>query len=417
MTNSKAQGQLYDCAVVGAGHAGLMLARLLADHGLSVALLDKRGKPGDGAIDGARPNGWALSVNLGSVVALRTAGLWDYLADQAQPLTVMRVTDPASKRDVLYRASDTGSEALSWGIAGRDLARGLERALADQGSIDAFWGEELACQHAGLESCRITCRSGLAIDCRLAVAADGRRSPLRQTARLDGPGVDFKQVALTVGVTTGASHGGEGFEILLAGGPLAFLPLPETGAGRPSASITWVRDRDQAERWQAAPPEMFARALRRHMPERLGDVRPATPLAAFPLTFSHAKRLIGDRLALIGDAAHGMHPIHAQGFNLAVRDVACLAELLVSAHRYGRDPGSRGLLKRYQSSRLPDTLATGAFTSGFGLLSSSANPLARGVIGGGAFLLQKLPALRHALTRQGLGEAPGRPRLLRGVPL
>ncbi|MEM7444592.1 MAG: FAD-dependent monooxygenase [Pseudomonadota bacterium] len=413
---SKSRGGDYDCLVVGAGHAGLLLARLLADQGLRVALLDKRSGP-IGKSESARPVGWGLSVNLSSVVALRTAGLWDYVADVAQPLDSMRVTDPTSKRDVLYQASEAGVEALSWGILGQDLASGLERAVADQSSIDIVWGEEIASQDLGDGSQSITCQSGLTISCRLLVAADGRRSLLRRKARLDGPQLDFKQVALTFGVTTDESHHGQGFEILLLGGPLAFLPLKEGGADRPSASITWVFAKDRAAKWQSATPEAFAEELGRRMPDHLGNVRPATPLAAFPLTFSHAKRLVGERLALVSDAAHGMHPIHAQGFNLAVRDVARLAELVVAAHRQDRDVGAPALLRRYQASRLPDTLATSTFTSGFAWLGSSTNPLARGTIGAGALLLQQLPALRRTLTRQGLGEVPGRPRLLRGIPL
>lgn len=407
----------YDCAVVGAGHAGLLLARLLADQGLRVALLDKRPDPRTASADAQRPAGWGLSVNLASVVAIRVAGLWDYLAEHAQPLAGMRVIDPATGQDVLYRASETGSEALSWGIAGQDLVQGLQQAVFDQAAIDVFWDEDLIAHRFGGKACQLTCRSGLEIICQLAVAADGRQSPLRHAAGLDGPRLDFKQVALAVGVATEHSHAGEGFEILLPGGPLAFLPLPEGHPNKPSASVTWALPNDRAEHWQSAAAEAFAEALGLHMPERLGEVRLATSLAAFPLTFSHAKRLAGKRLALIGDAAHGMHPIHAQGFNLAVRDVARLAELLVSAHRYRQDVGGAALLRRYQMSRLPDTLATGAFTSGFGLLSRSANPLARGAIASGAFLLKRLPVLRHALTRQGLGEVPDRPRLLRGLPL
>ena len=414
---SELQKREYDCAIVGAGHAGLLLARLLADHGLRVALVDRRRDPRQTADNSERPVGWGLSVNLGSVVALRTAGLWDYVADRAQPLESMRVSDPATRQDVLYRACETDSEALSWGIAGRDLTRGLERAAFDQASVDMFWGEEIAHQNTGDGSRALTGQNGLKIDSRLVIAADGRQSPLRRQARLDGPKLDFKQVALAVGVTTEESHHGQGFEILLPSGPLAFLPLKEGRGDQPSASITWVLPKDQAMSWQSATAAQFAEALGSHMPKRLGAVRLATPLAAFPLSFSHAKRLIGDRLALVGDAAHGMHPIHAQGFNLALRDVARLAELVVSAHRRGGDVGAPALLRRYQASRLPDTLATGAFTSGFAWLGGSPNPIARGAIGTGALLLRKLPALRRALTRQGLGEVPGRPRLLRGLPL
>lgn len=414
---SEMNGLEYDCAVVGAGHVGMLLARLLADQGLRVALIDRRSDPRETADGSERPVGWGLSVNLGSVVALRTAGLWDYVADRAQPLESMRVSDPATRQDVLYRACETDSEALSWGIAGRDLTRGLERAVFDQASVDMFWGQEITHQNTGDRTRALIGHNGLKIASPLVIAADGRQSPLRRQARLDGPKLDFKQVALTVGVTTEESHHGQGFEILLPGGPLAFLPLKERRGDQASASITWVLPKGQAASWQSAAPAQFAEALGSHMPKQLGAVRPATPLAAFPLSFSHAKRLIGDRLALVGDAAHGMHPIHAQGFNLALRDVARLAELVVSAHRRGGDVGAPTLLRRYQASRLPDTLTTGAFTSGFAFLGSTPNPIARGAIGTGALLLRKLPALRRALTRQGLGEVPGRPRLLRGLPL
>lgn len=407
----------FDCAIVGAGHAGLVLARLLADRGLRVALIDTRADPRTASRDAGRPAGWGLSVNLGGVTALRTAGLWPYLADHAQALSGMRVTDPTSNRDVLYRAAETGSEALSWGIAGRNLTGGLQEAVFDQPAIETYWGEEVVDRHCGHGECRLIFRSGRELACRLAVAAEGRNSPLRRSAGLDGRLMDFKQVALAMGVVTEGSHQGEGFEILLSGGPLAFLPLPEGRPGMPSASVTWVLPREEAARRQAAEPQEAAEALSAHTPRNLGPVRLVTPVAAFPLSFSHARRLVGRRLALVGDAAHGLHPIHAQGFNLALRDVARLAEILVAGHRRGQDPGAASLLRRYETSRLPDTLATGLFTTGFSLLSSSANPIARGVIGAGALLLQKVPTLRQSMMRQGRGESPVRPRLLRGVPL
>ena len=411
------QNRSFDCLVVGAGHTGLLLARLLADHGLRVALMDKRAGPRAAAGKVDRPAGWGLSVNLGGVIALRTAGLWRYLAARSQALARMRVTDATSKREVLYQAAETGSEALSWGIAGGDLERGLQRSVLDQPAIEGFWEEELVGHHFGDGECTLTCRSGLKLAGQLAVAADGRRSSLRRAAALDGPVMDFKQTALTVGITNERGHQGEGFEIFLPGGPLAFLPLPEGRPGEPSASVTWVLPRDEAARWQKAKPEAVAEELGRHMPRHLGRVRLATPIAAFPLNFSHARRLIGKRLALVGDAAHGLHPIHAQGFNLALRDVARLAELLVAGRRLGQDLGSKRLLRRYESSRLPDSLATGLFTTGLNLLGSSTHPFARGTIGAGAYMLQKAPFLRHALMRQGRGEFPGRPRLLRGLPL
>ena len=414
---ASASNRSFDCMIVGAGHTGLLLARLLADHGLRVALLDRRADPQTATEKAERPAGWGLSVNLGGVIALRTAGLWQYLSAHSQPLSRMRVADATSNRDVLYEAAETGSEALSWGIGGQDLEQGLQRSILDQPTIEGFWGQELTGHHFGESECTLTCRSGLELTGQLVVAADGRKSPLRRAAALDGLVMDFKQTALTVGVTSEESHRGEGFEVLLPGGPLAFLPLPEGRPGKPSASLTWVLPRDKAAHWQKAKPEAVAEELGRHMPKHLGRVRVATPIAAFPLNFSHARRLIGRRLALVGDAAHGLHPIHAQGFNLALRDVARLAELLVAGRRLGQDPGAGFLLRRYEASRLPDSLATGLFTTGFSLLSSSAHPLARSAINATGYLLQKVRFLRHSMMRQGRGEFPCRPRLLRGLPL
>ncbi len=409
----------FDCVVVGAGHAGLLLARLLADHGLNTALIDQRPDPRTADTSGRRPAGWALSINLGTVTALRRAGLWDYFADHAQPVTTMRVIDPAWGRDVLYRAAEIDGEALAWGITGSDLDTSLVRAVFDQPVVETIWNEAVIGHDAAGGRCSVTCRSGRRITCRLAIAADGRQSPLRTAAGLDGPRADFGQTALTLGVTTEHSHRGGGFEVLYLGGPLAFLPLPEGRAGKPTAALTWVFSREEAARRQTAAPASVVAELSALMPEHVGSVRITTPIVGFPLSASHARRLVGRRLALVGDAAHGLHPIHAQGFNLALRDVSCLVRMLADAHRDRGDVGEGAVLRRYQAARLPDTLATSLFAAGFGVVGGSASPVARGAIGMGAILLQNVPALRAALARVGAGTMSFPPRFrpdTAGVP-
>ncbi len=400
----------FDCVVVGAGHAGMLLARLLADQGLRIALVDQRADPRTAEASERRPSGWGLSINLGTVIALRQAGLWDYFAGNAQPVTTMRVTDPAWGRDVLYRASEIDGEALSWGITGADLDLGLMQAVFDRPAIETIWTETVTGHDAGGGRCTLTCRSGRRLTCRLAIAADGRQSPLRRAAGLDGLKADFHQSALTLGVTTEFSHEGGGFEVLCLRGPLAFLPLPEGKPGKPTAALTWVFPRKDAARRETDGPESLAAELTHLVPKRFGDVRITTPVVSFPLSTSHARGLVGRRLALVGDAAHGLHPIHAQGFNLALRDVTCLARLLADVQRRRGDIGDATVLGCYQMIRLPDTLATSLFTAGFGAISGSPSPIARGVIAIGGLMLETQPLLRGALARAGAGTLPFAPR-------
>ncbi|MGO1117273.1 FAD-dependent monooxygenase [Rhodovibrionaceae bacterium A322] len=407
----------FQCLVVGAGHTGLLLARLLADQGLNVALLDKKALTPAAQAPSLRPAGWGLSINLGAVTALRTAGLWPYLQQQAQPLQSMTVRDAATAQEVVYQAKEINAEALSWGIAGGALEHGLFQAILEQPDLTLLGEEEIADLTLSPSGAEVLCKSGRRFSADLIVAADGRQSRLRQMAGLDGPKVNFRQTALALGIGHDRSHHGQGFEAFLPGGPLAFLPLPSSEQGKPHSCLTWVLPEKEATAWQSADPKDLQRHLADILPARLGHISLETPLSAFPLSFSHARAYGRDRLVLVGDAAHGLHPIHAQGFNLALRDVARLAELLVQGHRDQKDLGRPSLLRSYQMTRLPDSLTTGLFTTGLNLTASSSNPLALAGRKVAAGLLQNLPPLRQLLTLQGMGQGPGRPRLLRGLPL
>ena len=344
-----------------------------------------------------------------------TLGVWDEVGPQSQPILDMVVTDSrladATRPTFLTFAGDVApgepfahmveNRLLIDALAGRAEAEGVSlRATAVTGS------------EAHDDGIRVTLADGDAVDASLLVAADGAKSRLRERAGIATHGWDYDQSGIVVTVGHERDHDGRAEEHFLPAGPFAILPLK----GRRS-SLVWTETRREAARLIALPEDEFHAALERRFGLHLGEIRALDKPRAFPLGYFVARAFVAERLALIGDAAHVIHPIAGQGLNMGLKDVAALAEVVVDAARLGIDPGQADVLERYQRWRRFDTMAMGFATNALNVMFSNDSTLLRGVRDIGLGVVDRLPPLKSLFIRQAAGLTGEVPRLLKGEAL
>ena len=345
-----------------------------------------------------------------------TIGVWDEVAAEAQPILDMVVTDSrledATRPSFLTFGGDIEpGEPFAHMIENRHLLAALTRRAAAEG-IDLR-----PCPVTGFEThpdhVSVALGDGSTVKAALLVAADGARSRLREQAGIATHGWDYDQAGIVLNVGHERDHDGRAIEHFFPAGPFAILPL--TGK---RSSLVWTEKRKEAERLVALPPDEFLAELETRFGLELGAVHPLDKPRAFPLGYFVARSFIADRLALVGDAAHVIHPIAGQGLNLGLKDIAALAEVIVDAARLGLDFGQADILERYQRWRRFDTVAMGVATNSLNMLFSNRSTLLRGVRDIGLGIVDRLPPLKSAFIRQAAGLAGGEvPRLLRGEML
>jgi 2-octaprenyl-6-methoxyphenol hydroxylase len=403
-----------DIVVVGGGLSGLPLAIATASAGLRTIVIDREQpatmleEPFDGRTS---------AIAYGSQQVLAGLGVWDLLGDAAEPIRDIRVADQGSSLFLHYDHADLGSNPLGFILENRVLRRALFQRLqgledlthltpASVESIETAGGHVLA--HLA---------DGRTVKARLAVAADGKNSRLREQAGIKTLGWDYAQHAITGTVVHEAPHHGVAVEHFLPAGPFAILPMTDDAEGRHRSSIVWTERAAVAPAMMALDEAGFTAELADRFGPHLGRVAPAGPRWRYPLGVLYAERMVGDRLALLGEAAHVIHPIAGQGLNLGIRDAAALAELVVDAHRLGLDPGAATVLERYQRWRRVDTVTLAAVTDGLNrLFSNSIGPvkLVRDI---GLKLVDKAPPLKKMLMRHAMGVLGDLPRLVKGQRL
>jgi 2-octaprenyl-6-methoxyphenol hydroxylase len=342
-------------------------------------------------------------------------GVWDAVAGQAQPILDMVVTD-SRLEDVTRPVFLTFAGDVE---PGTPFAHMVEnRLLIDELVMRArAAGVDLRATAVTTYKSRpdgisVTLGDGETIEAGLLVAADGARSRLRERAGIATHGWDYDQSGIVVTVGHERDHQGRAEEHFLPAGPFAILPL--TGN---RSSLVWTEKRDAASRMIALSPEEFHAELEQRFGLHLGEVKVLDKPKAFPLGYFVARSFIGERLALIGDAAHVIHPIAGQGLNMGLKDVAALAETIVDAARLGIDFGQADVLERYQSWRRFDTMAMGVATNALNLLFSNNNPMLRSIRNIGLGLVDRLPPLKSVFIRQAAGLSGEIPRLLKGEAL
>lgn len=342
-------------------------------------------------------------------------GAWDAVRGEAQPILDMVVTDSkledATRPAFLNFAGDVApGEPFAHMVENRRLIDALV-ARAEAEGID-LRATTVASYDARSEGIDVTLGDGSVIAASLLVAADGARSKLRERAGIATNGWEYDQSGIVVTVGHERDHEGRAEEHFLPAGPFAILPL----SGKRS-SLVWTERRTEAARIVALSDEDFHAELERRFGLHLGEVKALDKPRAFPLSYFVARSFIAERLALVGDAAHVIHPIAGQGLNMGLKDVAALAEVVVDAARLGMDLGGADVLERYQRWRRFDTMAMGVATNSLNFLFSNQSTLLRTVRDIGLGLVDRTPPLKNLFIRQAAGLTGEVPRLLKGEAL
>ena len=342
-------------------------------------------------------------------------GVWDQVAADAQPILDMVITDSrledATRPVFLTFAGEVEpGEPFAHMVENRRLIDALTaRAEAEGITLAPLAVSDYAARADGID---VTLSDGRIVAASLLVAADGARSKLRARAGIATHGWEYDQSGIVVTVGHERDHNGRAEEHFLPAGPFAILPLKDR-----RSSLVWTESRAEAARIVDLPAEDFQAELEKRFGLHLGEVKALDKPRAFPLGYFVARTFIAERLALIGDAAHVIHPIAGQGLNMGLKDAAALAEVIVDAARLGIDPGQADVLERYQRWRRFDTMAMGVATNSLNLLFSNRSTLLRAVRDVGLGLVDRLPPLKNAFIRQAAGLSGEVPRLLRGEAL
>ncbi len=405
-------GKQCDVVIAGGGFAGLALAIALRQ-----ALGDRF------AVTLADPDLAKHGVNDLRASAIAAAprrmfealGVWSAVADEAQPILDMEITDSRAE-DAVRPVFLTFAGEIEPGEPFAHMIENsrLNAVLADKA---AAMGVDLVATSVTGFTCEpqhisIAMGDGRSIAAKLLVAADGARSRFRERAGIAVRGWSYGQSAIVTTVTHERDHRGRAVEHFLPSGPFAILPLR-----RNRSSIVWTERTEEAARIVALPDEEFHAELEQRFGLRLGEIVSAPERRAYPLGLWVAQSFIAERLALVGDAAHVIHPIAGQGLNMGLRDVAALAEAIVDAARLGLDAGSVSVLERYQRWRRFDTMTMSVSTDGLNRLFSNRSDVLRLARDIGLGIVDRLPALKRLFIREAAGLTGEVPKLLRGEAL
>jgi 2-octaprenyl-6-methoxyphenol hydroxylase len=400
-----------DVIIFGGGLVGLALASALDSSGLSSILVD----PADPSLrKDASFDGRTSAVSSSSMRMLETIGVADHLAESGCPIWRIAVADGLKPGGLHFDPED--QEPLGYMHENRHLRAAL-RARADAGkNIWLLWKSRVKSVDRGQAGVVVALEDGRKLHAPLLVAADGRNSATREAAGINIARWKYDHQAIVSVLRHQRPHEHVAFEIFYPGGPFALLPMNDDSKGHRSAIVWSVPDGDAAG-WLSLSDEDFAAEAEAAMGGFLGKIEMLAPRSSYPLGFHHAAQITAGRLALVGDAAHAIHPIAGQGLNLGFRDVAALAEVIVEGARLGLDLGDQQLLDRYQRWRSLDALsvafATDTLTRLYGVPGSAASAIRRLGMG----LVGRISPLRKRLMSEARGTSGDLPLLLRGLQI
>lgn len=401
-----------DIVIVGGGLNGCANALAFASGGLSVTLIDSLPVDQRKLADF---DGRSYALALASKRLLSALGIWKDLENHAQPMLEIKVTDGRAGEGAApfwlhFDHAEIEEGPVGFMVEDRHLRAAFLAKIARTPKITHLQAT-VSAQNISAGRAQVVAE-GKTITARLMIGCDGRKSGVAERAGINRKLKDYGQTALVAAIAHEKPHHGIAHQFFMPAGPLAILPL--TGN---RCSIVWAETHPRAAEISALDDASFIDALRPAFGDFLGGLSVAGARFSYPLNLTVAQRLIEKRLALVGDAAHGVHPIAGQGLNQGLRDVAALSEVVVDAKRRGEDIGSDAVLVRYAKWRGFDTSTLALATDGFNTLFSNDNPLVRAGRDIGMGLVQAIPALRRGVMREAAGLTGDLPRLLKGRPL
>lgn len=410
-----------DVIIAGAGMAGSTLALALASGGLRPLLVDPQ--PFEAQL-APTFDGRSSAIAYSSFRQWRAIGAGEALAPHAQRIEQILVTDGRTPGAAARRPSPAflrfdsseisgriEGEPLGYLIENRRIRQALSQAVTEK-QIPVIAPVAAKTLEVAPSGARLTLADGRVLSAPLAVSAEGRGSVLRRAAGIGEIGWGYGQSGVVATVRMEKPHEGVAHEYFLPSGPFAILPLTDN-----RASLVWTESTARGEALREASPEAFHAHLMRRFGDFLGEVTIEGPTFVYPLSLSLAERMVAPRLALIGDAAHGVHPIAGQGLNLGLKDAAALAEVLVEALRCGEDIGSEVVLERYARWRRFDTVTNALAFDAFVRIFSNDNPLLRAARGAGLAVVNRIAPARRFFMHEAGGGVGDLPKLLRGVAL
>ncbi|MEN8206126.1 MAG: 2-octaprenyl-6-methoxyphenyl hydroxylase [Pseudomonadota bacterium] len=402
----------YDVIIIGGGMVGASLACALSGQGLRIALveaieLETRSEAGY--------DDRAIALAYGTRRIFSGLQLWDSLEAAAMPIHQIHISDRGHFGMMRMDRSEEGLPALGYVVPARVIGQVLAEAVAKIQELDVFCPATVTAVKRTDDAVDVDIsREGTTatLSTRLIVAADGADSPVREQFGIESVATDYHQTAIVTNITPQLAHNNIAYERFTESGPLALLPMTEQ-----RCAVVWTVASDQTASVMALNEADFLAELQTRFGYRLGRLERVGRRQAWPLRLVQAKESVRERLALMGNAVHTLHPIAGQGFNLGARDVAVLAEVLVDAVNAGEDPGSLDVLNRYGDWRHRDHRNVTVFTDGLARIFTLPLPALGMARSAGMLAFDLLPPAKRLLTRTTMGRSGRTPRLARGLPL
>ena len=404
-----ASDNTYDIVIAGGGMIGSSLALALAPLGMRIAVVEAvaRRETQQPSFDDR-----STALSRSTQRTFEAMGLWDEVVAASTAISKVHVSDKGRFGFSHIDAEEQGVEALGYVVINRVLGEVLQTHLYSTAGIDVLCPERIEAVQLGPESAIATLGNGQSLSADLLVAADGANSSVREMMGISAQRREYQQRAVVGNVRSEFSHENRAFERFTPQGPLAILPIADARCG-----FVWTVSEDDAKRVLALDDAEFLQELQTQFGNRLGEFTQVGARAAYPLLLSKAVRLTATRSVLIGNAAHGLHPVAAQGFNLGMRDVAALCDCIADQLKNGGDPGNAAALDRYAAWRKSDQKKLVQFTDNLVRLFGSKRPGLRTLRNIGMIGFDLVPGVRTLFAKHTMGLAGELPRLSRGMPI
>lgn len=396
----------FDCIVIGGGLSGLTTTLALSKIGLSVAIIDKTSLKMAKKNEGDQRT---TAVSASGKKVFEALDVWDSLKKGAEPILDIVVSEKGKKGHLNFDHQTVGTEPMGHILNNIELKNSLISSIRSQKNIQLFPFKSLNNFFPETGAATIHLNDGSSYEAALLVAADGRNSDGRRIAKIKSTNIDYNQSSIVFTVGHEKPHRGTAYEQFTTGGPIASLPMRGN-----KSSVVWSEDTEVVGSLMQLDDKDFVAAASYRLNDCLGKMTIIGQRKVFPLKLNYADTIIANRFAMVGDAAHGLHPIAGQGFNLGLRDIANLTEEISNARRLGLDIGSFETLRSYQAARRFDNFSLVAATDGLNRLFTDNNKIVRFIRSSGLDAINTMNPIKNLFMRLAMGEVGSLPHLLKG---